>query len=106
MIKNIYRTQKTRQPADYLNPAKPFIVAGDEVSRNDLIFEFMLNATRLQQPISNTLLTERTGLPLEALVPGLQQAQAKGLITQNATHWQITPFGRRYTNDLQGLFLI
>jgi putative oxygen-independent coproporphyrinogen III oxidase len=104
--KHIYRTQKTRQPADYLNPAKPFIVAVDEVSRNDLIFEFMLNATRLQQPIANTLFTERTGLPLEALAPGLQQAQAKGLITQNATHWQITPFGRRYTNDLQGLFLI
>lgn len=102
----IHRTRKYKQPHDYLNPDKSFLAASEQLSRNDLVFEFMLNATRLQQPIANTLFTERTGLSFEILVPGLLQAQNKGLITLSNTHWQITPFGRRYTNDLQGLFLL
>ena len=101
----IHRTRKHRQPADYLNPDKPFLAACDLLSTNDLIFEFMLNATRLQQPIANALFTERTGLNFDHLQPGLNEARNKGLITLNTTHWQITPFGRRYTNDLQSLFL-
>ena len=104
--KQIHRTRKHRQPTDYLNPDKPFLAACEALSPNDLIFEFMLNATRLQQPIANALFTERTGLNFDALMPGLLLAQSKGLIELNNTHWQITPFGRRYTNDLQALFLL
>ena len=76
-----------------------------QVSHTDLIFEFMLNTTRLQQAIPHALFTERTGLSHDYLLPGLQQAQAKGLIIIDDTHWQITSFGRQYTNDLQALFL-
>ena len=101
----IHRTRKQRQPTDYLNPDKPFIAASDLLSTHDLIFEFMLNTTRLQQPIPNTLFTERTGLELKELLPGLLIAQRKGLIQLNDTHWQVTPFGRRYTNNLQAIFL-
>ena len=103
--RDVFRTRKQRQPTDYLNPNKPFLAAEDPVSDADLLFEFMLNATRLQQAIPNTLFKERTGLAFDRLVPLLQQAAQKGLITTNNTHWQITPFGRRYTNDLQTLFL-
>ena len=103
--RDVFRTRKQRQPTDYLNPNKPFLAAEDPVSDADLLFEFMLNATRLQQAIPNTLFKERTGLAFDRLVPLLQQAAQKGLITTNNTHWQITPFGRRYTNDLQALFL-
>lgn len=101
----IFRTRKQRQPIDYLNPEKPFLAAIDQVQPADLIFEFMLNTTRLQQAIANTLFTETTGLSLDHLIPQLLQAEAKGLLQLNATHWQITPFGRRFTNDLQALFL-
>ena len=104
--KQIHRTRKYRQPTDYLNPDKPFLAASEQVLANDLLFEFMLNATRLQQPIAKALFTERTGLSIEYLIPGLLAAETKGLITQDSTHWQITPFGRRYTNDLQALFLL
>lgn len=104
--KQIHRTRKHRQPADYLNQNKPFLAACDLVNTNDLIFEFMLNTTRLQQPIANTLFTERTGLSIDLLTPSLLTAQSKGLITLTNTHWQITPFGRRYTNDLQAIFLL
>ena len=101
----IFRTRKHRQPTDYLNPDKPFLAAIDEVNTNDLIFEFMLNTTRLQEAIPNNLFTERTGLSFNLLAPGLVLAQTKGLLSLNDTHWQITPFGRQFTNDLQAIFL-
>jgi len=104
--KEIHRTRKHRQPVDYLNADKPFLAACEQVSPNNLIFEFMLNTTRLQQPIEHVLFTERTGLSFDLLAPGLLKAQSKGLITLDNTHWQITSFGRRYTNDLQALFLL
>ena len=103
--KQIFRTRKQRQPTDYLNLNKPFLAAIDEVSKAELIFEFMLNTTRLQQAIPKTLFTERTGLGFDRLAPGLLKAQTKGLLNINAQDWQITPFGRRYTNDLQAIFL-
>ena len=102
----VHRTRKYRQPADYLNAEKGYLAACDPVSKNDLVFEFMLNATRLQEPIANALFTERTGLNFDQLTPGLLEAEAKGLVILRNTHWQITPFGRRYTNDLQALFLL
>jgi len=101
----IFRTRKQRQPTDYLNAEKPFLTAIDKVSNPELIFEFMLNTTRLQQSIPNRLFTERTGLSYDQLAPGLLIAQAKGLLSVHDHHWQITPFGRQYTNDLQALFL-
>ena len=103
--KEIFRTRKQRQPADYLNADKPFIAGFEQVSHADLIFEFMLNATRLQQAIPKNLFAERTGLSFDLLAPIFYQAELKGLITTNNTYWQITPFGRQYTNDLQGMFL-
>jgi putative oxygen-independent coproporphyrinogen III oxidase len=103
--KEVFRTRKQRQPTDYLNPNKAFLAAIEQVSEEALIFEFMLNTTRLEQAIPNTLFTERTGLDIAKLKPRLEQAQAKGLLDLNNTHWQITPFGRRYTNDLQEIFL-
>lgn len=103
--KQIFRTRKQRQPTDYLNLNKPFLAALDEVKQEAIVFEFMLNVTRLEQAIPNSLFTERTGLNFDRLSPGLQEAAAKGLVHIKDMHWQITPFGRRYTNDLQSIFL-
>lgn len=100
-----YRTRKYRQPNDYLNSDKPFLAEVEAVSTSNLLFEFMLNATRLEQPIEKYLFTERTGLNYHYLEPGLLKAQQKGLLVIHDHTWQITPLGRRYTNDLQTLFL-
>lgn len=102
---NIYRTRKQRQPSDYLNPDKKFLAECETVHTNDLIFEFMLNTTRLQQAIPYSLFTERTGLPHIQLEPKLIEAESKGLIIRHSTTWQISELGRRYTNNLQALFL-
>ncbi|WP_028388624.1 radical SAM family heme chaperone HemW [Legionella fairfieldensis] len=101
----IYRTRKQRQPADYLHATKTALVTREVVSVNSLIFEFMLNTTRLEQPIPNHLFYERTGLSFVHLRPLLDKAARKGLIRLNEHFWQVTSLGRRYTNDLQEMFL-
>lgn len=102
---NICRTRKQRQPTDYLNPDKKFLAARETVETNELMFEFMLNTTRLQQAIPNSLFSERTGLPYSHLESKLIEAEAKGLVVRHTSAWQITDFGRRYTNNLQSMFL-
>ncbi|WP_031562631.1 radical SAM family heme chaperone HemW [Legionella wadsworthii] len=103
--KSIHRTRKYRQPKEYLDPDKNFLASMDRVNTTDLVFEFMLNTTRLEQPIPLDLFVQRTGLPLDHLLSKLKIAEHQGLITLTEKHWQVTPFGRRYTNDLQSLFL-
>ncbi len=104
--KTITRTQKHKQPAHYLNKASSFLVSEKETSAQDTLFEFMLNSSRLEQPIELKLFKERTFLDIEQILPYLSKAQALGLIELNSEHWQVTPLGRRFTNDLQLLFLV
>lgn len=101
----IYRSQKYRQPKEYLNPNKSFIAQSNPIASNALPFEFMLNSTRLEQAIPYTLFSQRTGLSIEYLYPKLIQAQNMGFITLSNHSWQITKLGRQFTNDLQMLFL-
>ncbi len=101
----VYRTRKHRQPKDYLDATKSFLTAQEIVTPQDLVFEFMLNTTRLQQSIPFSLFSERTNLSIDHVLPKLQEAQSKGLLALSDSSWQITTLGRRYTNDLQGIFL-
>lgn len=101
----VQRTRKHRLPREYQNPAKPFLAHRETIKAEELVFEFMLNATRLEQAIPFSLFVERTGLSSAVLLPKLHNAAAKNLIYLTDRHWQITPLGRRYTNDLQALFL-
>lgn len=103
--KGIFRTRKHRQPKDYQDQAKPFLAHLETVCEQELLFEFMLNTTRLEQAIPLLLFTERTGLDLSLLLPRLKEAEKKNLIHLTTTDWQVTSFGRRYTNNLQALFL-
>lgn len=102
---NIYRTRKQRQPMNYLDPKMSFLVEKIQVPQNEILFEFMLNTTRLEQAIPKSLLQEHTGLAFDAVAHLFEQAEEKGLIAIHKKDWQVTSFGRRYTNDLQSLFL-
>lgn len=101
----VQRTRKHRQPKDYLNTEKPFLAAQESVNHDELLFEFMLNTTRLERPIPLELFTQTTGLDHSLLLPKLKLAENKNFITVTDRHWQITPLGRRFTNNLQTLFL-
>lgn len=104
-LPHIVRTRKHRQPKDYLNTEKPFLAHLESIEAKEVIFEFMLNTTRLEQAIPLTLFSERTGLDSALLIPKLKLAEQKNLLTLTDNDWQITDFGRRYTNNLQTLFL-
>lgn len=101
----VQRTHKHRQPKDYLNSEKPFLAEQETVQHEELIFEFMLNTTRLEQAIPFDLFTQTTGLEHSLLLPKLKIAENKNLITLTDDSWQITLLGRRFTNNLQTLFL-
>lgn len=101
----VQRTRKHRLPKEYQNPEKPYLAQMETIEGKELLFEFMLNTTRLEQAIPLDLFPQRTGLPLEELLSALKKAQTKQLIQLTDTHWQVSSLGRRYTNDLQALFL-
>lgn len=101
----IYRTRKHRQPDDYLDRSKSFLAESCVIKPEELLFEFMLNTTRLEQDVSYSLLSERTGLSFENVASKFKEAENKGLIALGLDAWRVTPLGRRYTNDLQAIFL-
>jgi len=81
------------------------LLESHEVARDDVGFEFMLNALRLTAGFPITLFAERTGFPLTLVQKGLDAAEQRGLIERDHLHVRPTLRGRRFLNDLQGLFL-
>ncbi len=105
----IIRCQKTRIPKDYLAAAatEPMQLRAKTqmIFEQDLIFEFMLNALRLQDGCDIALFQQRTKLAKNVLDPALKIARQKELITETAEKIIPTPLGRLFLNDLVGLFL-
>ena len=104
----VLRQVRWREPAAYMRHALQGNAVSNqhEVARRDLPFEFMLNALRLREGFDLALFGQRTGLPLSAVMPALQKAQAKGLLEiDGADHVRPTPRGFDFLTDLQSLFL-
>jgi putative oxygen-independent coproporphyrinogen III oxidase len=101
----VVRTRKHKQPKAYLHAEKPFLADLEIISPEELVFEFMLNTSRLEQTIPLNWFTQTTGLELNLLLPKLKLAESKNLLVLTPTHWQVSPLGRRFTNNLQELFL-
>jgi len=103
----VVRQVRYREPQLYLQrvaEGEP-VAQHHEVGREDLPFEFMLNALRLRQGFALSDYMERTGLALTSIQKGLQQAQAQGLIERDWTHVWPTRKGLDFLSDLQALFL-
>jgi oxygen-independent coproporphyrinogen-3 oxidase len=103
----VVRQVRHKQPKQYLEQvaAGAPLVENAEVTRNDIGFEFMLNALRLTAGVPAALFAERTGFPLALVQRELGQAEARGLLERNPTTIRPTELGRRFLNDLQALFL-
>lgn len=100
----IERYWKTRQPDDYLRAEQP--CAGRQLlADHELPFEFLMNALRLMEGVPAALFTERTGLPLSALQPALQQALQRGLLQDTPHQLAASAQGQLFLNDLLQLFL-
>jgi len=103
----IVRQVRYKQPKQYLEKiaAGAPLLEDSDVSRDDVGFEFMLNALRLADGVPATLFAERTGYPLALVRRGLEAAEARGLMERDPTVLKPTVLGRRFLNDLQQLFL-
>ncbi len=71
----------------------------------DIIFEFMLNALRLQAGFPLSLFTERTGLAVELISDRLQQGIQRGLLEINDDWVKPSPLGWQFLNTTIRLFL-
>jgi oxygen-independent coproporphyrinogen-3 oxidase len=104
----VIRTVKPKQPREYQDQMQRATLAigdGAYVAREDLPFEFMLNALRLNDGFGSADYEARTGLKLEFLEEKLMWAQGRGLLEPKADGWRPTELGRRFLNDLQASFL-
>ncbi len=101
----VLRTQKKRQPTDYMNPQKTLLAKEWIVPEEEIMFEFMLNALRLKQAIPYDLMCSRTGIPLKAWQEKLSLAKKKGFLTLDLDKLTVTSLGSRYLNNLQEIFL-
>jgi len=101
------RETRTRQPKAYLAQAAAGAVVTEsrDIPVTELPGEFMMNALRLNQGFDLSLFAARTGLELTRILPGLDQAEARGLLTRDHLRAVPTLRGRRFLNDLMQLFL-
>ncbi len=103
----IVRQARYKQPAAFIQHALAgnAIVEENEIERQELGFEFMLNGLRLTDGFETRLFTERTGLTFSVIEQALNKAETKGLIYRDFKTIRPTELGQRFLNDLQQIFL-
>lgn len=101
----IVRTVKIKHPKGYMDLSRGYLDSKVAVEAQDLPFEFFMNRFRLLEACPKADFTAYTGLPVETVAPALARAVQLGLVSESAQHWQITPHGVRYLNELLQLFL-
>lgn len=104
----IERTTRRRHPSDYLHAMQHDVQAAIErkiIAPQDLPFEFMMNALRLMDGVPSAYFTERTGISIAHIARHIQTAQQKGLLDNDPRFFRPTTLGKRFLNDLIGLFL-
>jgi oxygen-independent coproporphyrinogen-3 oxidase len=104
----VFRYVKPANPRQYM---KSIEVSGEgvtpaPVAGPDLVFEFMINALRLNEGFGEAVFCERTGLSAADLDTIMARVHAKGLVSRTReAGWRATSLGRRFLNDLQAEFL-
>jgi putative oxygen-independent coproporphyrinogen III oxidase len=103
----VLRQARYRQPREYMARALSgsAVQADTPVPAAELPFEFMMNALRLNGGFRTALFEERTGLPLTTVLPLLQEAERRGLISRDHERVVPTELGQRFLNDLLEIFL-
>ena len=103
----VRRRWKVRAPRGYLEHAgSPRRIGGDDaIAPEQLPFEFMLNALRLNAGFSLADFSARTGLHESAIAARLTQGQARGWLDRDGDRVRASEFGRRFLNDVIGSFL-
>ncbi len=100
---SIRRYWKTRQPEAYLNRIGSRTAGTDVIAPEDRPLEFLMNALRLTEGVSERLFCERTGLPLSSVGVKLKAVRDEKLLVEDRL--QATALGQRYLNSLLERFL-
>ncbi len=98
----VVRQSRPKQPQAYMESATQ-----DEqlLGKDDLAFEFMMNALRLNGGFDEALFQERTSLPLLVIRRELEEAKKRGLLLREGQRIAPTRLGQRFLNDLLEIFL-
>jgi putative oxygen-independent coproporphyrinogen III oxidase len=103
----IIRQSRHKHPKKYLEAVATGQMVDNEwqIGREDLAFEFMMNALRLVDGVEAGLFQQRTGLPLRSIEATLKQAKEQGLLQQEGGRIAPTLQGQRFLNTLLEMFL-
>lgn len=107
----IERQARIKHPRAYMEavleatPVSPAWIETRKLTRQDRIFEFMMNALRLNAGFDPRLFQARTGLPLLLAEPALRAAQQRGLLVRDASVIRPSESGRHFLNELLQMFL-
>lgn len=103
----VIRQARYKQPQAYMQQvAKDApIQTENQVGHDELGFEFMMNALRLNEGFDSLLFQERTSLPLLTIQRELAEAERRGLLVRDFQRIAPTQLGQRFLNDLLEMFL-
>ena len=105
LTNGIYRFQKTRMPKDYLEQIPAQNLQFKAIAEDDMPFEFMMNALRLNAGVPKDFYLKRTGQQLSTLQTVLDELRQKHLLDQNVKRLQCTAQGRLFLNTVLQQFL-
>lgn len=101
----VYRFQKTRLPKDYLTKVPAEHLQFKKIENEDMPFEFMMNALRLNNGVDAKLYHERTGLDLSTLNELLNSLRARKLMVEDQNRLSCTEQGHVFLNSVLEEFL-
>ena len=101
----IIRSQKTRQPDNYLSRDLATLAQQKPIAEEELAMEFMMNGLRLREGVPASYFSARTGLPFSAIEQQVKKLQAQGLLDgsqleENLNYLRATPLGYQFLNSL------
>jgi putative oxygen-independent coproporphyrinogen III oxidase len=101
----VYRYQKTRLPKDYLARVPAENLQYKRIEHDDMPFEFMMNALRLNEGVPAEFYLERTGTALATVKPLLDSLKQRHLMVDDENRLACTEQGHIFLNSVLEEFL-
>lgn len=101
----VIRRAKKKMPRSYLNTPSSFAQSEQIIEGRTLLFEYLLNRTRLMGPILYEEIEQGTQMAKNTYQTTLETLATKGLIEIGASGFKLTSLGHRFLNDVQAAFL-
>lgn len=101
----IYRFQKSRMPKDYLAKVPAPALQWQRIDDEDMPFEFMMNALRLNEGVPSEFYQQRTGLPLSSIAATVEKLRQQQLLIEDPERLACTEKGHLFLNSVLEEFL-